>query len=200
MSTTQPIRNKQALQNYKTYYRDTKPNLRNYTLIIVGLNTALRINDILHLTCDMVYREDAVLTHIVVKEQKTGKENRIFLNEEVRLALLNYRKELIKTDMHQKGNPYLFPSPKKEDAPLSRFQAYRVTTAAAEAVENIGDHISCHSLRKTFGYHAWRQGTDPVVIMLIFNHSSLAITKRYLCIEQDDKDDVYRSIYQNTMV
>lgn len=67
--------------------------------------------------------------------------------------------------------------------------------SAAKAV-GIQEHISCHSLRKTFCYHAWKQGSDPVVIMIIFNHSSLSITKRYLCIEQDDKDDVYRSIYQ----
>lgn len=153
MSTTQPIRDKEALNAFKNYYQTAQPNMRNYTIIIVGLNTALRINDILHLTYDMVYHNKKVRKYIVVKKQKTGKENR----------------------------------------PLSRFQAYRMICAAAEAI-GITEHISCHSLRKTFGYRAWKQGKDPVVIMLIFNHSSFSVTKRYLCIEQDDKDAVFRDI------
>lgn len=198
MSTTEPIRDKQKLQNFKNYYQNEKPNMRNYTMIIIGLNTALRISDILNLTYDEIFQNNKVQEHITIKERKTGKENRILLNHEVRLALTKYRRELIKTEMYQKGNPYLFPSPKKPDCALSRSQAYRIITDAADAV-GIEGHISCHSLRKTFGYHAWKQGNDPIVIMVIFNHSSLSITKRYLCIEQDDKDDVYRSIYQNTV-
>ena len=196
MSTTQPIRDRQVLQNFKNYYLGTEPNMRNYTIIVVGLNTALRINDILHLTYDSVYKNGKVREHIVVKERKTGKENRILLNHETILVLSRYREELIKTEMHKNGNPYLFPSPKKADAPLSRYQAYRMITAAARAI-GLEEHISCQSLRKTFGYHAWKQGNDPVVIMIIFNHSSLSVTKRYLCIEQDDKDDIYRAIYQS---
>ncbi|MDE5698465.1 MAG: tyrosine-type recombinase/integrase [Lachnospiraceae bacterium] len=196
MSTTEPIRDQQKLQLFKNYYQNEKPNIRNYTMIVIGLNTALRISDILNLTYDEIYQNNKVQEHITIKERKTGKENRILLNYEVRIALTKYRQELVKTEMYQKGNPYLFPSPKKSDSPLSRSQAYRMITAAADAV-GIEGHISCHSLRKTFGYHAWKQGNDPIVIMVIFNHSSLSITKRYLCIEQDDKDNVYRNIYQN---
>lgn len=197
MSTTQPIRDRQKLEDFKTYYQIQKPNMRNYTIIVVGLNTALRISDILHLTYDDVYQDNKVQEHITIRERKTGKENRILLNREVQLALASYREELIRSEMFRNGNPYLFPSPRRTDATLSRSQAYRMVIAAARAV-GIEGHISCHSLRKTFGYHAWKQGSDPVVIMVIFNHSSLSITKRYLCIEQDDKDAVYRSVYQNT--
>lgn len=50
MSTTQPIRDKKSLQSFRNFYRDRKEHLRNYTIIVMGLNTALRINDILHLT------------------------------------------------------------------------------------------------------------------------------------------------------
>lgn len=130
-------------------------------------------------------------SHIVVKEQKTGKENRICVNHDLKTALTAYRKVLIRTHMYQEGNPYLFPSTRKAGAPLSRFQAFRIISRAAQNA-GIEDHISCHSLRKTFGYHAWRQGTDPMLIMLVLNHSSIQITMRYLCIEQDDKDAVYR--------
>lgn len=193
MSTTQPIRNKKLLRKFKNYYRDADSNLRNYTLIIIGLNTALRISDILHLTCDKVFRDGKVRSHIVVKERKTGKENRIFLNHEARLALTAYRKTLIKSDMYRAGNPFLFPSAKKEGAPLSRYQAYRIISKAAEGI-GLEDHISCHSLRKTFGYHAWRQGADPMLIMTILNHSSIRITMRYLCVEQEDRDKVLRKL------
>ncbi len=197
MSTTQPIRDLQKLQDFKNYYQNTKPNLRNYAIIILGLNTALRISDILNLPYDQVFQNGRVQEHITVREGKTGKENRILLNKEVRRTLARYCDELTRTKMYKEGNPYLFPSPKKPCAAISRSQAYRMITSAARAV-GIDGHISCHSLRKTFGYHAWKQGSDPVVIMVIFNHSSLSITKRYLCIDQDDKDDVYRSIYQRT--
>lgn len=196
MSTTQPIRDRKALKEFKNYYRDSRKNLRNYALIIVGLNTALRISDILHLTYDMVYQDGRVREHLVVRERKTGKENRILLNRETALVLAEYRRELVRTKMYREGNPYLFPSPRNAEAPLSRYQAYRVITRAAEA-SGAGEHVSCHSLRKTFGYHAWKQGTSPAVLMTIFNHTSFAVTKRYLCIEQDDKDDVFRGIYQN---
>lgn len=193
MSTTQPIRNKELLDTFKNYYKENQPNIRNYTLIIAGLNTALRINDILNLTYDMVYKDNNVKTHIVLTERKTGKKNCIYLNKELRAALLNYHKFLTDSDIYKKGNTYLFPSPKNTNQPLSRFQAYRIIRNAAKIL-NLDETISCHSLRKTFGYHAWKQGKDPVVIMTIFNHSSFHITKRYLCIEQDDKDNIFRDI------
>ena len=180
MSTTEPIRDRKSLKKFKDYYRTQKPDPRNYALVVLGLNTALRISDILNLTYDMVYHKGAVRTHIVV-------------NQEIRKALQFYHSYLISSSSHSEGNIYLFPSPRNKNQHLSRYQAHRIIHAITQAVPVEG-HISCHSLRKTFGYHAWKQGADPVVIMLIYNHSSFSITKRYLCIEQDDKDDIYRKI------
>lgn len=55
MGTTQPIRSKSELSAFRMYYRDIKPNMRNYCLIVMGLNTALRISDLLELKWTDVY-------------------------------------------------------------------------------------------------------------------------------------------------
>ena len=80
-----------------------------------------------------------------------------------------------------------------DSRPLSRSQAFRIIKKAA--TETLHDpHISCHSLRKTFGYHAWKQGVPPALLMEIYNHSSYTITKRYLGIAQDERDSIYMDI------
>ena len=55
MGTTQPIRNKDELTAFRMYYKDLLPNSRNYCLIVMGLNTALRISNLLRLKWDNVY-------------------------------------------------------------------------------------------------------------------------------------------------
>jgi integrase len=76
---------------------------------------------------------------------------------------------------------------------ISRIQAYRIIRNAAEALK-FEMRVSCHSLRKIFGYHAWKGGKSPAVIMDIYNHSSFAVTRRYLGVTQDDKNDVYLTL------
>lgn len=190
MSTTQPIRNIEQLKQFKNYYRYEKPNARNYMLIIIGLNSALRISDILHLTYGDIYDfyKKEWKTHIAIREQKTGKLNRILINKEIRSVL----EHCSDYSHHQKDN-WLFESQIQSNMPLSRFQAYRLVKEAA-AFAGLNSGISCHSLRKTFGYHAWKQGTPPALLMNIYNHSTYQITKRYLCIDQDDKDEVFEKI------
>lgn len=190
MSTTQPIKDIQELKKFKGYYQNEKPNIRNYVIIQLGINTALRISDLLQLRWGDVYdfKSEAYKTHIVIKEQKTGKNNRILLNTNAKRVLQTYRETFqgVKKDM------YLFPG-RKRNRPLSRFQAFRVVKSAALAL-HLDGNIGCHSLRKTFGYHAWKSGAQPVLLMSIYNHSSYHITKRYLDIDQDDKDYIFLTI------
>lgn len=191
MSTTEPIKSKKDLIKFKDYYERIHPNSRNALLMTIGLNTALRIGDILDLRWGDVYdfRQKSVKTHIRIHEQKTGKLNIIAINQPIKKKLKEFRTD---HPTMQKGD-YLFQSQKHKGMALSRFQAFRIIREAAEYA-GIEEHISCHSLRKTFGYHAWKQGIPPVMLMKIFNHSSYQITMRYLCIEQDDKDEVFRKV------
>ena len=190
MGTTQPIRAKEDLQLFLDYYKSTKPSPRNYALITFGLNTALRISDILHLTWEDIYDFNKMdfRTHLCIYEQKTGKHNTVILNQKTKDALLLYINSIEIQPSH-----YLFTKTTDYHSPLSRSQAYRIVRRAAEETLH-REHISCHSLRKTFGYHAWKQGTPPALLMDIYNHSSYRITKRYLGIEQDEKDDIFLNI------
>lgn len=191
MSTTCPIKNRDSLETFKNYYLKVKPNLRNYTLIILGLNTAFRISDLLRLQWKDVYdiNKKQFREHIVLIEQKTDKERVVAMNDTVLQVLSCYYKAC----QNSEQTSYLFPSAKNKFMSITRTQAYRLVKEAA-VYTGLEKHVSCHSLRKTFGYHAWKQGVPPAMLMNIYNHSSYKITKRYLCIEQDERDNVYRSI------
>lgn len=189
MSATQPIKNKNDLTRFRNYYKEEELKPRNYALIVMGLNSALRIGDILSLRWEDVRRESAYRRHIWVREQKTRKDNMFPVNPMMVEALEFYRHYLT----GYSSEKYIFESQKDRGNPISRSQAFRIIKKAADQC-GLGEHISCHSLRKTFGYYAWKQGTPPALLMSIYNHSSYEITKRYLCIDQQEKDKVYMEI------
>jgi len=51
-----------------------------------------------------------------------------------------------------------------------------------------------HSLRKTFGYHQIKRGTNITLLMNMFNHSSEIVTLRYIGITQDDMDAAVQAL------
>ena len=195
MNTAQPIRKSEDLENLKSYYKVKVPHPRNYLLIVMGLNTALRISDILQLQWDDVYDfvNQCLKEHIILVEQKTGKHSRIAINKNLREALEQYREYLLNKNETIFPTEYLYASVGFDNKPITRVQAFRIIKRAANDC-HIAGTISCHSLRKTFGYHAWKKGIPPVLLMNIYNHSSFMVTQRYLGIEQDDRDDVFKKI------
>jgi len=183
MALTEPIRDKKQVRRFIEYYRNLGQN-RNYVLTTLCIHTALRISDILLLSCDDVYdfENNCIRETVTIIEKKTGKSKIIALNKSVAAALKAYMPEA------EPGKPLILNA--KTGKAISRIQAYRIIRTAAEALA-LPQRVSCHSLRKTFGYHAWKSGVSPAVIMDIYNHNSLAVTRRYLGVSQDDKNAVY---------
>ena len=190
MNKSQPIKNKEKLDRFKNFYIEEEYNPRNYMFISLGLNTALRVSDLLKFTWNDVYNFDngCFRTHVKLTEQKTTKQSVIFLNSRIINSLSWYKsKALIKF------LPETFLFSNADNRHISRSPAYRIVHNAAVSCE-IEGVISPHSLRKTFGYYAWKLGTSPVLLMDIYQHSSFEITKRYLGIEQDERDSVFRDV------
>lgn len=191
MSTTQPIKNLNNLEELKQFFLG-KGEIRNYALVTMGINTALRIGDLLQLKWENVWNFETKCfrEHIITSEQKTGKIANIYINRQCQECLKEW-KEKLNNNIYP--TEYIFKSRTGNNKPIGRNRAYVIIK---EACHNLGyeGNISCHSLRKTFGYHAWKQGTSPAIIMSIYNHSSMEITKRYLSIDQDDKDEVFKNI------
>lgn len=172
MNEVQPIKNLKDIENIKAIL-----NGRDKLLFIMGINTNLRISDLLKLT-----REDIVNNAIVIKEEKTGKTKRIHLGEKTIAQITPLLPE----------NGLLFPS-RKGDKAITRQQAWRILNGAAEKAGLTID-FGPHSLRKTFGYHAYKNGTDLALLMRILNHSSQKETARYIGIEADDIKEVYELV------
>ncbi len=190
MSTAQPIRNAEELTALRRFYLCDEPNIRNYAMICLGVNSALRISDLLNLRWSDVYsfEERHFRKHLILHEQKTGKETRIAINENAADGLEMY----MRCKKNIEEGDYIFTG-RNKNSHLSRSQAFRIIKHAARLL-NMEEGISCHSMRKTFGYYAWKCGTPPAVLMDIYNHSSYEITKRYLGIKQDDKDLVFLNV------
>lgn len=160
MGTTQPIREKEQLRIFMNYYKEVQPHLRNQALIILGLHTALRISDILLLKWEDVYdfHKCKFRKHLYIQEKKTGKQTVVALNTHAKSALSEFM-----ATRHATPKDFIFTQNTNYSKPLNRSQAYRIVCHAAQEALHT-EHISCHSLRKTFGYHAWKQGTPPALL------------------------------------
>lgn len=189
MATTAPIKEKKKIMELKNYFLD-KREFRNHALVCMGMNTALRISDILALTWDNVYDFNAkrYFDHLYVVERKTNKKAVTYLNKSVISSL-----QMLFEQSTPNSGDYIFQSRIGKNCHISRNRAYCILKDASKNID-LGNNFSCHSLRKTFGYHAWKEGIQPAMIMSIYNHSSFEVTKHYLCIDQEDKDAVFRKM------
>lgn len=174
MELVQPIRDRETIQKVKDILK--RNGYRDYLLFVAGINTGLRISDLLTLKVVDVRDKD----HIVIKEQKTSKTKRFLINGCFKQNLEGYINPM-------SDNDYLFQSRNGSNSPISRMQAYRIINDACRQV-GIKDQIGTHTLRKTFGYHHYQQYKDVAILQDIFNHSAPSVTLRYIGINDDMKD------------
>lgn len=158
---------------------------RDRTLFILGVSLGLRIGDLLKLKVGDL-RDKSFL---VIRESKTGKLRRIDFSKTVL--------DEVKT-LKGANDDYVFESRKRNSdggsRPISRTQAYRVLNDAVERAGIEGLSVGTHTLRKTHGWLLYEAGVPLSRIMAMFNHSSEAVTARYIGITQDEITAAYKAI------
>ena len=180
MKKVEPIREKNKIDTMKNEL--LKSGYRNYLLFVTGINTGLRISDLLKLQVKDVKDK----THIIIEEKKTSKTKKFLINNQLKEKLDNYIKNMYDEE-------YLFKSQKGNNKPISRVQAYRILRKAADKIGL--NSVGTHTLRKTFGYWHYKQYKDVAVLQELFNHSAPSITLDYIGINQDVMDQTIQNFY-----
>ena len=161
-------------------------NYKMSLLIAIGCFTGLRISDILALRWDQILHTD----EFTVIEKKTGKKRLIRLNPQLQKHI---------KECYQNIKPIMDRSPILMSQKGTVFSIQRINVILKEIKVKYRlkiKNFSCHSLRKTFGRQVYNMNSENselalVKLMELFNHSSVAITKRYLGLRQEEILETY---------
>lgn len=178
----EPIRSVEDIERLKEYFN--KYDKRYYTLFMLGIYSGLRVSDITALDVSDVRDK----SYVEVKEQKTGKVKRFPLSDELQRVIREYLLSR-ESDWCLNGDALFIG---KKHGRIDRSQVWRVINKAIEELGIIGNY-GTHTMRKTFGYHHYKQNHDVAMLQKIFNHSSPSITLRYIGIEQEEIDKSYQA-------
>jgi integrase len=175
----QPIRSKEQLEDMKWALK-RHCSERDYILFSIGINTGLRVSDLLKLKKEQIVKlkKKRDWKEFLVKEGKTKKERMINITS-IFDEVYGYAVRL--------ESDWLFPS-RKGDKPISKIQAYRQLQKAGTFAEI--ESIGTHTMRKTFGYWFYKQSKDVAMLQDILNHSKPQITLTYIGINKEEKDNI----------
>lgn len=165
-------------------------NYKFCLLISIGVFTGLRISDLLTLRYSDLLDSDT----FQIQEKKTKKVRSIKVNKDLKEIV----ERIVKKSNVQDLNEQIF---------LNRFgtktidKSY-VNVKLKEIVQyyriKVSGNVSTHTFRKTLGRRVMEMNNysnqSLVLLMDLFGHSSMSITKRYLGIREQEIHNVYDSL------
>ena len=164
---------------------------QDYLLVCIGSYVGLRASDLLKLKWSDILEKNK----LILKERKTGKSRIIVINPNCQEAVNWVWNNQPRKRYHTADN-FIFTNRKGKSISIqyinrrikNLFIKYRVKT----------DNPSTHTLRKTFGKRVYEMNEQSerslIMLSLIFSHSSVAVTRRYLGITQEEIQDVYLNL------
>lgn len=156
------------IQTMKTGFSGCRPNERIATALVLEGNLGLRISDILKLRLSDIVR-DGERYRLEITEQKTGKQ-RVFT---VPLVIQQYMENYCLRNSIR-PNDLMFPITERA-----------VQKQLALVCDYLGyTGISTHSFRKWYATEIYKNsGYDIALVQRLLQHSSAAVTQRYIGME-----------------
>jgi integrase len=178
-----------------TNHEDEMIARRNLTIFICGINIGLRCSDLVSLRWNDVYDKDYnFLEGKKITPKKTRRSNKHVLlkyNDDFKKTMDYYRHFCNIKDM----NSYIFTS--REGNHIEVDRVGQIIKKAAEEV-GIKYNVNTHSMRKSFARLRYDNAKDKskvlVELMKLFMHSSTKITMDYICISEDELEDLYNDV------
>lgn len=178
---------------------------RNWLFFALGINLGFRGGDITELTWgDLLTYDPSTNTYDIrtdennfVHAEKTGKATFIILNDEAKEYIRFYLTATRPLGLIPNLSSPVFASNKSSGTKEAKVSGHidcdnigRIIKAAAKEV-GITQNICTHSMRKTFGYHYYKNTGDLITLQKIFGHSTPAITLTYIGIEIEELTAAY---------
>lgn len=189
----EPIKSVKDIKKVKQYLIG-KANKRDYMLFVVGINVGLRAGDLLNLKIGDVFKNGNIVNSVMIQEEKTDKKREFEINKSAKEAIKLYLDSLANGFSE---DDYLFKSRKGEGS-LTVEAAHKIIKTTLRDL-NIKGNYGTHTLRKTFAYHIYVNNIreNPTIVNTLqkmLNHSSAAVTLRYIGITKEVITDVYNSL------
>lgn len=182
MQTVDPIRDRAKIEEIKHNLRNQP---RNLLLFVLGMNSALRASDLIRLRVKDVYRQGHYAPTVTLRQQKTGKEVTFSLPPPIHAVLDLY----FKAHPRAKMDDYLYyrTNGRGRDPSdhITTHQTWRLVKEWCAQAKLTG-RFGSHTLRKTWGYHAYHSGIPLERIAKKLGQRDIRVTKDYIGITQEE--------------
>lgn len=180
-STVYPIRSRSAVERIKS---DLFPHTRNYLMFVLGVNTALRANELLALKAGQV-RNLKENDELSIYQRKTDSHRVVLINACVAQAIQRHV-------VYLNNDDFLFRNNRYHNTPIS--VSYLGTLVKKWCTEaGLTENYSSHTLRKTWGYMQRKYNNASTLLLKeAFGHKHEWQTIAYLGVEQSEISNLYK--------
>ena len=155
--------------------------------IIFSINTGLRVGDVLSIKHSQL-RTLRAGDYLRVTESKTKKPRDIQINTKIVEAYHYLTNHVTYND-----TDFIFHSRRR-----TPYRIESLNTILKDVFRGVAPHVSTHSLRKSFGRHVYdiNNQSEHALMALseMFQHSSIAITRRYLGLRREELGNIYMTL------
>jgi integrase len=165
-------------------------NYKFCMLIAIGVFTGLRISDLLSLKYSDILNGET----FSIKEIKTNKQRSIKINKDLKEIVERIVKKTKVSDLTE----LIFINKYGTKAIDKSYVNVVLKEIVKKYRIKLDGNVSTHTFRKTLGRRVMEvnnySNESLVLLMDLFGHSSMSITKRYLGIREQEIHDVYDSL------